>query len=425
MSRKNTFFTGSLGIAVIGILCFSRGVYEPILCIITFFENLSAVQFSVSIYIDYLGGLILAIFPVATYSNAKIHNKNIRTVNKGKSGIYRFSNLLNGKSYVGSAVDLSKRLSTYYSKKYMETILTRSIEIKTIGLTTSIINFFLKENKMLGCAPKKTNLPSMETVSNGSPSGNGGKKSKVIQFLLRFKDNLKRKFTIRNFIKSLFIISVMLIAKSLLLNYFPIFIVSFPIIYHSIVTLLRWIIEALTDSSDIGQKITLGSKEDYVTSRPADSRNDLTLKKEAAEEFRVIPPRPIAVPMALPERERSALWDYSRGKQELSKTFHKIPINGNETPEQLRLINELNSIIFYCWGEVAKMEREMNLKELDLLRFICGQERDASPVLILRNNQLGMLMLADIKKDVGNIEKTVRQIEVYRKKALVHIPKGR
>lgn len=67
----------------------------------------------------------LLIIPIVTYSNANIYKKNIMTENKGKSGIYR-TNLLNGKSYVGSAVDLSKRLSKYYSKKQMYTILTRS-----------------------------------------------------------------------------------------------------------------------------------------------------------------------------------------------------------------------------------------------------------------------------------------------------------
>jgi excinuclease UvrABC nuclease subunit len=37
--------------------------------------------------------------------------------NKGKAGIYRWTNLINGKTYVGSAADLSKRLAHYYSEE--------------------------------------------------------------------------------------------------------------------------------------------------------------------------------------------------------------------------------------------------------------------------------------------------------------------
>jgi hypothetical protein len=35
--------------------------------------------------------------------------------NKGKAGIYRFVNIVNGKSYVGSSVNLSIRLGKYYN----------------------------------------------------------------------------------------------------------------------------------------------------------------------------------------------------------------------------------------------------------------------------------------------------------------------
>jgi excinuclease UvrABC nuclease subunit len=34
--------------------------------------------------------------------------------NKGKLGVYRWVNTLNGNSYVGSAVNLSKRFRLYY-----------------------------------------------------------------------------------------------------------------------------------------------------------------------------------------------------------------------------------------------------------------------------------------------------------------------
>lgn len=46
---------------------------------------------------------------VRTYLNLD-NKKALLSDNKGKPGIYRFVNLLNGKTNVGSSVDLSRRL---------------------------------------------------------------------------------------------------------------------------------------------------------------------------------------------------------------------------------------------------------------------------------------------------------------------------
>jgi group I intron endonuclease len=51
----------------------------------------------------------------AVYSNPGLQEKQIRKENKGKSGIYRWTNLLHGKSYIGSSVDLSRRLGKYFN----------------------------------------------------------------------------------------------------------------------------------------------------------------------------------------------------------------------------------------------------------------------------------------------------------------------
>jgi group I intron endonuclease len=59
--------------------------------------------------------------PVAVYSNAELQKKQILEENRGKSGIYLWTNKLNGKSYVGSGVDLKNRLKNYYSLNLMET----------------------------------------------------------------------------------------------------------------------------------------------------------------------------------------------------------------------------------------------------------------------------------------------------------------
>jgi group I intron endonuclease len=37
--------------------------------------------------------------------------------NNKKSGIYRWTNLVTGKSYIGSAVNLTERLKNYFSLK--------------------------------------------------------------------------------------------------------------------------------------------------------------------------------------------------------------------------------------------------------------------------------------------------------------------
>jgi excinuclease UvrABC nuclease subunit len=44
----------------------------------------------------------------------------ILETNKDKSGIYRWTHKGSGKSYVGSAFDLSNRLKNYYNLSYLE-----------------------------------------------------------------------------------------------------------------------------------------------------------------------------------------------------------------------------------------------------------------------------------------------------------------
>jgi len=53
------------------------------------------------------------------YKNIDLEKSKILLDNKGLSGIYLLSNLIDGKKYVGSAIDLSKRLSFYFSESKM------------------------------------------------------------------------------------------------------------------------------------------------------------------------------------------------------------------------------------------------------------------------------------------------------------------
>jgi|ERR1700761_5650202 len=52
---------------------------------------------------------------VIIYSNAEIERLQILSDNKGKTGIYLWTHKESGKMYVGSAIDLSRRLKDYYS----------------------------------------------------------------------------------------------------------------------------------------------------------------------------------------------------------------------------------------------------------------------------------------------------------------------
>jgi len=63
--------------------------------------------------------ILLSLIPIVVYSNADIDKPNILTAVKGKAGIYMWTHKETGKSYVGSAIDLSKRLSNYYSIGYL------------------------------------------------------------------------------------------------------------------------------------------------------------------------------------------------------------------------------------------------------------------------------------------------------------------
>lgn len=58
--------------------------------------------------------------PVVTYENPDIQKEQIYSENKGKSGIYKWTNLINGKIYIGSSTDLSRRFWLYLSLNYLK-----------------------------------------------------------------------------------------------------------------------------------------------------------------------------------------------------------------------------------------------------------------------------------------------------------------
>jgi len=55
------------------------------------------------------------ITPVASYLNADLQKNELLLENKNRSGIYRWVNNLNNKTYIGSAINLYKRFIVYYN----------------------------------------------------------------------------------------------------------------------------------------------------------------------------------------------------------------------------------------------------------------------------------------------------------------------
>lgn len=63
--------------------------------------------------------LLFFSIPIIIYSNADTDKLSILSDNKDKAGIYQWTNLESGKKYIGSALDLSRRLKDYYSISYL------------------------------------------------------------------------------------------------------------------------------------------------------------------------------------------------------------------------------------------------------------------------------------------------------------------
>jgi group I intron endonuclease len=84
------------------------------------------------------------IIPEVTYNNADINKFIIYKENRNKSGIYRWINKINGKSYVGSSIDLAGRLSIYYSLSSLKREGKGSIIIRRALLKYGYYNFSLE-----------------------------------------------------------------------------------------------------------------------------------------------------------------------------------------------------------------------------------------------------------------------------------------
>lgn len=85
------------------------------------------------------------ITPKVTYSNAYLDKPKIYVDNEKKSGIYRWVNNINNKSYIGSAKSLSNRFSIYYSSITLKKRLERSSSVIHSALLKYSYNNFKLE----------------------------------------------------------------------------------------------------------------------------------------------------------------------------------------------------------------------------------------------------------------------------------------
>jgi len=88
-------------------------------------------EFSFLIHSDYLSSFVqifnnldknfCLFIPIVIYNNLStdINRKIIIKDNEGKSGIYRWTNIKNGKSYIGSSSKLNKRFLNYFNYNYL------------------------------------------------------------------------------------------------------------------------------------------------------------------------------------------------------------------------------------------------------------------------------------------------------------------
>lgn len=95
--------------------------------------------------------------PVVFYSDLALNKKVIFKDNRDKTGVYRWNNLITGAFYVGSAVDLTRRLRDYFSPNFLnkEIIKNNSIIYRAIlkygykNFSLDILEYCEKDNVLI------------------------------------------------------------------------------------------------------------------------------------------------------------------------------------------------------------------------------------------------------------------------------------
>lgn len=91
--------------------------------------------------------------PILIYDDALSNKKRIISDNEGKSGIYRWTHLASNKSYIGSSVNLGKRIRNYFSITFISHSTRRIMVINKALLKYGYSKFKLEILEY--CAPKE------------------------------------------------------------------------------------------------------------------------------------------------------------------------------------------------------------------------------------------------------------------------------
>lgn len=135
--------------------------------------------------------------PIICYNDALSNKKKIISDNEGKSGIYRWTHLDSNKSYIGSSVNLGRRLRHYFSLKFISHITRKAMVINKALLKYGYSKFKLEILEY--CAPKDLvireqyyieNFPSEYNVLKIAYSNLGYKHSE--ETLVKVRNNLKK-----------------------------------------------------------------------------------------------------------------------------------------------------------------------------------------------------------------------------------------
>jgi hypothetical protein len=95
------------------------GLFQPPFSDSALFLGLSYINYEITLSFVPSFQESFLLVPVIVYSNAKSERLQILKDNKNLTGIYMFTNIESGKKYIGSAVDLSIRFRSYYSKTHL------------------------------------------------------------------------------------------------------------------------------------------------------------------------------------------------------------------------------------------------------------------------------------------------------------------
>jgi len=147
-------------------------------------------------------------FPVASYLNPFLCKKDILKDNWGKTGIYMWTNVYTGSTYEGAALNLSRRLTNYYSKRYLLKSNKGKSVIYNALLKNSMTNF--KLDILEYCAPSNVIEKEQYYISLLNPNYNillvarssqGFKHSKETIELLREKAlNREKSVTFKHYL---------------------------------------------------------------------------------------------------------------------------------------------------------------------------------------------------------------------------------